>query len=475
MVALPDGGLFIIGFSSLGTAAGIVGQVINADGTFRTAAPVTITTNTQAGVGGGVAADMKAVLLPTGEVYVAWQSVKDFSLTFNPLVTRFTPPGAAGTTVGSAPASHDIYAGKVNPNGLANIGQGTLIHAGLDAGPDYQVADRRAGAQFLADIDAMADGDVLITYLGERYTYNGAAVRMANYVEINPHTNAIVVPQRAVSDNPIIGTQSFQNTEYQFAKSVMLGPNEIGSFAALSLPGLPVFNLSGQMLQSQANTGFADIGSFVNIGLNFSTGSPIASFEPLAFGANDFVAAYTFYNPTTFSYDIKIRHYNASGIVQSEIGVANSTDNEWMLGFSKGEDNSFIATYRVQGSGERITKRYVVTETGSVQSVTDGSGNTAITLSSANDWGSGGLGDDTISGLDGNDNLFGDQGSDSLVGGTGNDELFGGANSDTLDGGVGADTFTGGDGYDFASFIGATGGVTARLDFPLSTRRGGGG
>ncbi len=69
-------------------------------------------------------------------------------------------------------------------------------------------------------------------------------------------------------------------------------------------------------------------------------GSPIAGFDPLPHGANDFVAAYTFYNSASLNYDIKIRHYNASGVVQSEIDVANGPTNEWVLGFSKGEDNS---------------------------------------------------------------------------------------------------------------------------------------
>lgn len=447
MVALPDGGLFIVGFPNAGVAnGGIVAQVINADGTLRTPGPVTITTNTQGGVGGGVGADMQAALLPTGEIALAWQSTKDFSLTFNPLVTRLTG-GGAGTSVGSAPAGHDIYAGKVNPNALANIGDGTLIHAGVDAGPDYQVADRRAGVQYLADIDVMADGDVLITYLGDRYTYGGAAVRMANYVEFNPHSNAIIVPQRAISDNPIIGTQSFQGVEYQFAKSVMLGTNEIGSFAAQYLPSNPSFTYSAQMLRSAPNTGFAQIGSFVNIGLNFTSGSPIAGFEPLPHGANDFVAAYTFYDAATAQYDIKIRHYNASGIVQSEIDVANGPTNEWAIGFSKGEDNSYIVTYRVQ-SGERITKRYIVTEAGAVDAQTGGVSGDLIQLGAGNDWGSGEGGNDTVRGFGSDDHLFGGQGNDSLDGGTGNDELFGGDADDTLEGGAGNDTMHGGFGND---------------------------
>lgn len=58
----------------------------------------------------------------------------------------------------------------------------------------------------------------------------------------------------------------------------------------------------------------------------------------------------------------------------------------------------------------------------------------------------GGVGDDAIYGLTGNDTLNGSNGADTLVGGAGND---------VLNGGVG----TG----DFASYVGATGGVTVSL------------
>ncbi len=56
-------------------------------------------------------------------------------------------------------------------------------------------------------------------------------------------------------------------------------------------------------------------------------------------------------------------------------------------------------------------------------------------------------------------------GPDALFGDAGNDTIFGGGGSDTLDGGVGADALDGGDDFDFASFLTATTGVTARLDF----------
>ncbi len=443
MVALPDGGLFLVGFPSSGIASGgLVAQVINADGTFRTPAPVTITNNFATS---NSLPNAQAVVLPNGEVFVAWHSQQDFSLTFNNLVTRFTG-GGAGTSVGSAAAGTDIYAGKVNPNGLTNIGPGTLIHAGVETGPDYQVSDRRAGLQVLGDLDVMADGDVLITYLGDRYTYAGTPVRMANKVEFDPETNTIVVQQRAVSDNPVIGTQTFQNTEYQFAKSVMLGPAVIGSFAAQYFSTNPIWTLSGKMLKSLPDSGLV-VEPFVDLGLNFTSASPVAGFEPLSHGANDFVAAYTFYDTATAQYDIKIRHYNASGIVQSEIDVANGSANEWVIGFSKGEDNSYIVTYRVQ-SGERITKRYVVTETGTVDAQTGGVAGDLIQLGAGNDWGSGEAGNDTIRGLGNNDHLFGGEGNDRLEGGTGDDELFGGEDNDTLDGGSGNDTMQGGTGDD---------------------------
>ncbi len=63
----------------------------------------------------------------------------------------------------------------------------------------------------------------------------------------------------------------------------------------------------------------------------------------------------------------------------------------------------------------------------------------------------------TITGSLQNDVIAGLGGSDTLSGGNGNDTLSGGLSSDSLNGG---------DGYDFASFLNAASGVTARLDYP---------
>ncbi len=71
----------------------------------------------------------------------------------------------------------------------------------------------------------------------------------------------------------------------------------------------------------------------------------------------------------------------------------------------------------------------------------------------------------TITGTAGGDSIVGLDGNDSLIGLGGSDTLNGSAGNDTLAGGIGGDSLDGGADYDFASFIGATGGVTARLDF----------
>jgi Ca2+-binding RTX toxin-like protein len=57
-------------------------------------------------------------------------------------------------------------------------------------------------------------------------------------------------------------------------------------------------------------------------------------------------------------------------------------------------------------------------------------------------------GDDYFSGLGGDDTAFGGDGRDTLLGGTGNDLLEGGAGDDTIDGGAGDDTIDGGAGRD---------------------------
>ncbi len=64
------------------------------------------------------------------------------------------------------------------------------------------------------------------------------------------------------------------------------------------------------------------------------------------------------------------------------------------------------------------------------------------------------------------ENTAGTAGADLILGNDVNNLLSGGERSDTISGGLGADGLNGGDGYDFASYLGATAGVTARLDFP---------
>jgi Ca2+-binding RTX toxin-like protein len=75
------------------------------------------------------------------------------------------------------------------------------------------------------------------------------------------------------------------------------------------------------------------------------------------------------------------------------------------------------------------------------------------------------VGNDTVIGSSDADEIYGDGGNDSLSGGGGNDTLSGGNGDDIIAGGTGADSIDGGANFDFASYIGATTGVTARLDY----------
>jgi Ca2+-binding RTX toxin-like protein len=62
--------------------------------------------------------------------------------------------------------------------------------------------------------------------------------------------------------------------------------------------------------------------------------------------------------------------------------------------------------------------------------------------------------------------LIGGFGGDTLYGLAGNDTLIGQDGNDTLIGGAGADVLSGGNSFDYASYAGATAGLTARLDAP---------
>jgi len=76
------------------------------------------------------------------------------------------------------------------------------------------------------------------------------------------------------------------------------------------------------------------------------------------------------------------------------------------------------------------------------------------------------LGDDVLTGSDRGDAIRGLAGNDTLIGGAGDDLIEGGDGNDVLNGGAGADVLDGGDGFDFASYSGATAGVTASLADP---------
>ncbi len=102
---------------------------------------------------------------------------------------------------------------------------------------------------------------------------------------------------------------------------------------------------------------------------------------------------------------------------------------------------------------------------------TDGS-DSVTGSTTAENWLTGGAGDDTLAGGNLNDILNGNSGQDRLVGGAGSDVLLGGADNDVLIGGAGGtrdgnasagDILIGGDGFDTASYETATAGVTASL------------
>ncbi len=73
-----------------------------------------------------------------------------------------------------------------------------------------------------------------------------------------------------------------------------------------------------------------------------------------------------------------------------------------------------------------------------------------------------GGGNDTLSNFE---NLTGGAFNDTLTGSAGDNVIEGGLGNDTLLGRAGADSLIGGGGLDFASYAGATAGVTARIDF----------
>ncbi len=75
-----------------------------------------------------------------------------------------------------------------------------------------------------------------------------------------------------------------------------------------------------------------------------------------------------------------------------------------------------------------------------------------------------------------NDSIIGTGAGNWLIGGNGNDTLVGGGGNDTLVGGSGADSLVGGSETDnWASYVGATSGVSVNLDVPAPVASGGAG
>jgi Ca2+-binding RTX toxin-like protein len=84
----------------------------------------------------------------------------------------------------------------------------------------------------------------------------------------------------------------------------------------------------------------------------------------------------------------------------------------------------------------------------SIEWVTGGTGNDALTGSNSPNRLNGGAGNDTLNGQGGADQLRGDAGDDMLTGRAGNDSLVGGDGRDRLIAGNGNDTVSGGNGND---------------------------
>ncbi|WP_394893068.1 hypothetical protein ACG873_16355 [Mesorhizobium sp. AaZ16] len=173
---------------------------------------------------------------------------------------------------------------------------------------------------------------------------------------------------------------------------------------------------------------------------------------------------------------------------QEDQQITALADGGWVVTWhSDGQDSLgygvYQQAYNADGSAlgrETQVNSYVIHDQVNPQITALADGGWVVTWQSAGQdgsgWGvyqrvfhagnSGTAGDDYLIGFDVPETLSGLAGNDTLAGNGGNDVLNGGAGSDTLIGGLGADALDGDNGIDYASYAGATAGLTARLDNP---------
>lgn len=428
--ALADGG-FVVLYAGNGTAAdgstnfGGGFRIFNADGTPRSDGTYVFEGSYYFGllqVQGGI------IALKDGGFSIVWNTTKDL-INLDPFLTLSngeTAPISANTGVDLRMQSFDAEGRPVGAELL--LTQGTINF------PGYSY-DRRAGNQFLADLDLQSNGDLAITYGGNRYTPKDTWY-YTNLLAIDPLTQQVIFGETPYYDGPIASTSN-NGALGGPAISAVLSNGQIAGIYELNDDTTGAGTIYLQLMNAA--------GERVNrpVDLKIRTGSVfdnLRSWGMVALADDSFVLAFTALKPgvdpatgTSLDFEIFLRHYGTNGALISQTRVTNDDVAPVIRDFQPGPDGSLLLTYYQTGNftNRLVQETFAVTAAGD-QVRSGGSRPDRIALGSGNDW---------ADGEGGNDSIFGAAGRDRLYGGSGDDSLDGGAGGDTLRGGSGNDTY----------------------------------
>jgi hypothetical protein len=189
VAALADGGFVVSyigsGLISPGVYSGPAQcvKVFNADGSARGEGQFVHA------VAGLIGFEAQVVALPVEGFTLVYSSTEGQTT-----LTNFITPLLGGPNFGTASTGVDIRMRTFDNNAVPTTSE-LLVTTGTIPFSTHTY-DRRAGGQYVSDVDVTANGNVVITYMGERFALNGSSALYSNVAVYNPLTLAPVFGER---------------------------------------------------------------------------------------------------------------------------------------------------------------------------------------------------------------------------------------------------------------------------------------
>ena len=410
-VELEDGRIAVVWQQSDGSNLGLVGRILNPDGTFASEVfPVNTTT-------AGLQGAHSLVALGTGGFAVVWNNFEENFSTDQVMTRRFNADGS--------PASAEVFFERVPdfiPVAVGSLPDGGFMTVQFGQFSDAKIFSDTGGQRsvFLSrseigrsdiDIAALADGRIAMVSTARVFSLT-APDNIRTAIEILDPTGSAAQPPILLEDGHLKGQRVIAALKDGGFIVVAANSATTGSDTNGSRIVAQVFNSDGS---------FAGAPRVINSTTTGSQSSPAVSV--LADGR--VIVTWTDPSASSFGGDT-----SGTAIRAQIIDVRTAAVSL----------NGTLADDQYHGTG------FADVMAGSI-------GNDALL---------GAAGDDRLDGEWGDDLLQGGKGSDRLAGGDGNDDLRGGLGSDVLDGGAGDDTLNGGAGNDL--MIGGAGNDTFIID-----------